>query len=192
MNSLIQEPTPKEGSGDEQPPSPPCCTLLRSDLNLSQSFFRLQDATSRTMDVRTSFAPDSLAALVWKIFATVLAIFTLIAGWAGAGKASFYLAYLTHWSLLAAVAYLLASLYQTVRSAKISQPPPDVEYTSGSISVTWILFAVAAHAEAILFWWLVFTENTTLAKRYKQMRVRLPGCTGILPPTGATPAAASL
>jgi hypothetical protein len=111
-----------------------------------------------------------------------LAIFTLISGWAGAGK-SVILSCLLDALVLdcgGRVAYLLASLYQTVRSAKISQPPPDEDYTSGSISVTWILFAVAAYAEAmiaILLWWLVYSENTTLAKRYKQMRLRLVGCT---------------
>jgi hypothetical protein len=160
INSLMQGPTPKEGSGDEPPP-PPCSTLLRSELNPSQSFFQLQDGTGRCLDVRASFAPDSLPALAWKIFATALAILTLIYGWAGKGKASYYLAYLTHWSLIAAIAYLLASLYQTVRSAKISQPVG--EYTSGSISVTWILFAVAAHAEvmiAILFWLLVYDYDS--------------------------------
>jgi hypothetical protein len=161
---LSQEPTPKEGSdhdhGEQQQP-PPCCSLLRSELKSSQSFFRLQDSTARNMDVRASFAPDSLAALAWKIFATAFAILTLIFSWTGTGKASFYLAYLTHWSLIAAIAYLLASLYQSVRSAKISQPPG--EHTEGSVSVTWILFAVAAHAEvmiAILFWLLVYDYDS--------------------------------
>jgi hypothetical protein len=160
MNSLSQEPTPKEGSnhgdGEQQQP-PPCCTLLLSELKPCQSFFRLKDGTGRKMDVRASFAPDSLVALAWKIFATTLGIFTLIYSWIETGTASFYLAYLTHWSLVVAVAYLLASLYQTVRSTKISQPPG--EYTACGISVTWILFAVAAHAEAmiaILFWLLVY------------------------------------
>jgi hypothetical protein len=161
MTSLSLEPTPKGGSdrgnGDQPPPTPSCCNLLRSELNPCQSFFRLQDGTGRIMDVRASFAPDSLGALAWKLFANIVAIFTLIYSIIDTGTASFYLAYLTHWSLLSAVAYLLASLYQSARSCRITQPPG--EYTSGSISVTWILFAIAAHAEAmiaILFWLLVY------------------------------------
>jgi hypothetical protein len=169
MNSFSQEPTPKEGSGhggdggeqqqqqQQQPPVPPCCTLLRSEVNPCQSFFRLDDGTGQKIDVRASFAPDSRLALAWKVFANGLAIFTLIYSWIETGTASFYLAYLTHWSLIAAIVYLLASLYQTVRSTTISQPVG--ESTPCGISTTWILFAVAAHAEAmiaILFWLLVY------------------------------------
>jgi hypothetical protein len=159
MNSLSQEPpTRKEGS--TPPPVPPCCTLLRSEVNPCQSFFRLEDGTGEKIDVRASFAPDSRSALAWKVFANGLAIFTLIYSWIETGTASFYLAYLTHWSLIVAIVYLLASLYQTVRSSKIIQPVG--EYGSSptcGISTTWILFAVAAHAEAmiaILFWLLVY------------------------------------
>jgi hypothetical protein len=164
MNSLSQEPTSKEGSdhGDggeqQQPPVPPCCTLLRSEVNPCQSFFQPDDGTGQKIDVRASFAPDSLLALTWKLFANALGIFTLIYSWIETGTASFYLAYLTHWSLIAAIAYLLASLYQTVRSTKISQPIGESSTACG-ISTTWILFAVAAHAEAmiaILFWLLVY------------------------------------
>jgi hypothetical protein len=165
MNSLSQEPTRKEasdpaGDGEKQHQQPPpCCTLLRSEVNPCQPFFRLEDGTGQKINVRASFAPDSLGALAWKVFANALTIFTLIYSWIETGTASYYLAYLTHWSLIAAVAYLLASLYQTLRSTQITQPVGENESTPCGISTMWILFAVAAHAEAmiaILFWFLVY------------------------------------
>jgi hypothetical protein len=67
MNSLIQEPTPKEGSGDEA--SLPCCALLRSDLKSSRSFFgsKIARATKWTCAPRL---PRILSVLAWKVFST--------------------------------------------------------------------------------------------------------------------------
>jgi hypothetical protein len=169
MYSLSQEPTLNDSTTEERPP---CCTLCRTEVNPCSSsppsFLGIQDATGCDMDVRASFAPTSLAAWTWKIFATTWAVFTLVFSITKFGTLSFYLAELTHWSLVAAVLYMLSSLWQTMTANRISQPEA-LGKTGAGVSTTWILFAIAAHAElmiAILFWLLVYDYDSDESVTY--------------------------
>jgi hypothetical protein len=139
-----------------------CFALCKAEMNPCQPFFPVADSTGRKMDVRASFAPATKVALLWKICATSAALFTVVYTWVEASTPSFYLAYLTYWSLVVAAFYLFSSLVKTCRSEHLQQPPDEAPW---QIAFTWLLFSIAAHAEffvTILYWVLVYNPDNSL------------------------------
>ena len=63
------------------------------------------------------------------------------------------MAYLTHWGLLFAVIYEICSAWNTLTAARSATSPLTAQ--SVAVKMTWVMFALAAHAEALLsvLWW---------------------------------------
>lgn len=89
---------------------------LASTTSSSSLFSCIDPISNRVLDMEQTFSPSSLFVLIWKIIASGMATSTMIMGIMNVAKPTFYLAYLTHWSILFCTMYLLLSLYNTIIS----------------------------------------------------------------------------
>jgi hypothetical protein len=125
----------------------------------------LVDSTPRSLDIVKTFSPHprvpyigvkiSLAA--WIVSAMPMSIISMT-------YPSFWLAYVTHWGLIVATAYIILSALSAVYLA--IRPPSNPDELKGGVGLliksTWALFAIALPAEiviTILYWTLEFDAD---------------------------------
>ena len=144
-------------------PKPSCCRRITTEL-CSKSFFPATDGTGQTIDMESSF---SLACVntnadednhyghytksAIKFFFWAASTFIFAYNWVIRNEPTFYLAYLTYWSLFFSVVYLSFSLLLTTFIGNKSQT---------LLNATWILFSVACVSQiyvVILYWILLVT-----------------------------------
>jgi hypothetical protein len=171
--------TPQGDIHHDDDDHPSCCRRFCDEFRLG--FFDLRVAVPRgdssstmVIDIPNSFSPHQpqLPVLVLKFILWSLTLSDLITGWAFVSEnPAFYLAYLTHWSLLLSLIYLTLSLFNSsTRSYKARKADgnnnneDESKATTASciIKLTWALFTVTVHAEilvTLLFWLLVYDKN---------------------------------
>jgi hypothetical protein len=138
------------------------CTTLRNEFK--GSYFDLveqQDGgDAHTLDVASTFSPKphlpyiaaKLIILVWMISVMAMSI-------SGNKFPSFWLAYLTHWTLVLTVAYSFMSF---VASVVLACRPPQTNTLSTWLKVMWTLYAAMLPANVlvtILYWALEFDPS---------------------------------
>ena len=141
-----------------------CCGRCRAELNPCQDHFLVRDAaTGRDLDIPESFAPPLTAfTLAYKLVGVGVSLVTLVWGWLDAAK-HFYLAFLTHWTVVFCAIYFLLSLWNTIMAERTPQ------VVSLRIKWTWVMAQVAATLEAVVvfnYWyqlhdWDEPTDNLT-------------------------------
>ena len=152
-----------------------CCTAFRWEMckgsmfdtveqpsRSSSSVSNINDDEARRIDIFDTFSPQphvlhigcKIGLIGW--IASVMARSIM-----GFQYPSFWLAYLTHWSLVLAAAYILMSTLSAVYLATCSHSK-CAEFKGGTgvlINITWALLAAAAPMEVtvtILYWVLEF------------------------------------
>jgi FAR-17a/AIG1-like protein len=166
--------------------APPSASTNTADADPTSS------GTTRMMqlvDIPNSFSPQpKLPVLVLKFIFWSLTLSDIVVGWAVlADNPGFYLAYLTHWTLLISFLYFTLSLLNSSStscclfcSSKHHHPFDDdddennnnnnnneeLSSVSCMVKLTWVLFTVSAHAEilvTLLFWLLVYDNDSAIS-----------------------------
>ena len=140
------------------------CTTLRNAFK--GSYFDLveqQDGgDAHTLDVASTFSPKPhLPYLVAKLIILVWMISVMAMSISGNKFPSFWLAYLTHWTLVLTVAYSLMSF---VASVVLACRPPQTNTLSIWLKVMWTFYAAMLPANVlvtILYWVLEFDGTTS-------------------------------
>jgi hypothetical protein len=138
--------------------------LLWVDINPCQPWFASVDQFGGDIDFSASFAPHSWWAVVWKLFAVSFAIATFCLTWVDSKHPGFYMAYLTHWGLLLAVLYVICSVWNTLAATRSGPRPLTAQNVA--VKTTWAMFAMAAHAEALIsvLWWTSSSGFASLSR----------------------------
>ena len=140
------------------------CTTLRNEFK--GSYFDLveqQDGgDAHTLDVASTFSPKPhLPYIVAKLIILVWMISVMAMSISGNKFPSFWLAFLTHWTLVLTVAYSFMSF---VVSVVLACRPPHTATLSIWLKVMWTLYAVILPANVlvtILYWVLEFDGTTS-------------------------------
>jgi hypothetical protein len=144
---------------DEAPPT--CWSRFKGEWKLK--FFELSETDEAIINVKKSFAPPP----TWRTFILKAAL----TGWAIAilvtdllsgnwDPISYYMIYLTHWTLVVTILNLLVSLTNTVIGTGEQRPYEDVP--GFMVRFAWGLYPTAAASQmtaAIIFWVLQFDPN---------------------------------
>jgi hypothetical protein len=142
----IENPLPAETRDGDEDKGHGCCGRFRAEF--SMSFFQMEDHNG-TLDIDQSFATSeqrNWAIIAIKFILWGLTVATLIRSWSKLDYPGFYLAFLSHWSMV------YASLYMTLSFLLTLGVKP-----SWLMKSTWILFSIAAVHEmavVLLFWTL--------------------------------------
>ena len=116
---------------------------------------------TRTLDVASTFSPKPLLPyLVAKLIILVWMISIMAMSISGNKFPSFWLAFLTHWTLVLTVAYSLMSF---VAAIVLACRPPHTATLSVWLKVMWTLYAAMLPANVlvtILYWALEFDAST--------------------------------
>lgn len=144
----IEAPTLKEAEPD------PCCARCGSEWKYP-GWFSIQEG-DRTIDIPASFGPTSLSARIIKFVMMVWFIASLAYKWSlpqNDGNEAFFLAFLSHWSMIFASLWLVVSFINSL------VPPSQPKRPSDPISLwtkfCWLLFTVAAFftlITVVLYW----------------------------------------
>jgi hypothetical protein len=151
-------PTLKEAEPDS------CCTRCGSECGYP-GWFSIQEG-QRTIDIPASFGPTSLKARLIKFVMMIWFIASLAYKWSlpvNRENPAFFLAFLTHWSLIFASLWLVVSFINSL------VPPSQPKRPSDPISLwtkfSWLLFTVACHFTlivAVLYWSLDYKPGKPL------------------------------
>jgi hypothetical protein len=157
---------------------PSCSRLLQAESRLS--FFSIQqsnyydDDDERVIDVPQSFAPHTKFSVCSKGLIFTWSIQVLIQTIVMEDSPRrFFLAYLTHWTLVVSLAYLLASLLLSTcfcctphqPHCLLNNPQDDgivLSLPHWSVRLTWGLFSIAATAQmniTFLFWMVEYDPD---------------------------------
>ncbi|CAB9518004.1 expressed unknown protein [Seminavis robusta] len=150
------------GLGDNEPSKvdlsggPCCCGRVTSELR--HRAFDATEVNGPTLHGPATFAPAGRWTMLGKTIITVWSASSLVDGILAAEPKLFYLAYLTHWSLMVTILYMTLSWMLTFRATVLAKAE---EATATDVTmlhkIVWCLFTVAAPAEivvAIGYWGL--------------------------------------
>lgn len=140
------------------------CTTLKDEFKGSCFDLVEQQATkdgdARTLDVVSTFSSKPPAPyIVAKLIILVWMISVMAMSISGNKFPSFWLAYLTHWTLVLTVAYSLMSF---VASVVLACRPPQTATLNIWLKVMWALYAIVLPANVfvtVLYWVLEFDPN---------------------------------
>ena len=138
-----------------------CCSIFRSEFlscfDCRKSVFIAQDG-NEVLDMPASFSSRGFVAIVLKPLLYAVCIGTLHLSIANDPR-PFWLAYLTHWSLVISVAYALVSCFNTI--VPVAQPVTSTSPVGFRLSLMWVLFQVAAHSELLIttLYWSLISER---------------------------------
>lgn len=140
-----------------------CCGRFGDEIR--HPAFYHEEVSGEVIHGPATFAPGGR----WVLFTkTVLTLWTASALVDGIleeyyqGARVFYLAYLTHWSLIVTIAYLFTSWLQTVQT--ITAKADTTTTVTFFHKITWALFALAAPAEVVVaigYWGLEWDGSST-------------------------------
>ena len=150
-DTLENDPKP-HGSFDPRQQWVSCWGRFCYELSPCQNWFLVDDPpfTQRTIDVKETFAPQGLAAMISKAFLLASGLAVLATMLVSEQHKLFCMAYFSTWTLFANLAYSVLALYNMLRGA--SQPFSRV---NGTVRASWFLFIVTINAgllDACLFW----------------------------------------
>lgn len=150
-----------------------CATVVGQDVcgtfRCTPSTFSLLDGVSTggdsssmmmvVVDVPRSFSPLGWSVVLWKLVVVGgVEIAALSLGLVGDVRRPFYLAYVTHWALIASMAYSVLSLVNTLRP--VTQPlTPTPPTPTLRVKSTWVLGTVALHSQfmvTVMYWTLLY------------------------------------
>lgn len=133
---------------------------FRSELNPCQAYFSALDKPSgKVLDVPATFSPRSTLACGWKFANTLFNLGVLIYNWAVTNYPSFYLSYVTSWTLVVTVIYTVASGFHTL--FPVDQPDGSHRLLFRT-KIVWLFFVTASVNCAIVtlyYWALVWSPG---------------------------------
>ena len=155
-------------------PAPPCGPRCCREWSAATGWFDVQDGPHQTIDVAASFGPTSLSARLLKFGYMGWMISTLVGKWwLLRDEPWFFLAYLTHWSLIIVVLWSILSFVNSLVPLPQPTTTSSSENESSSVSfrtkVSWILYPIAAELACIvtlLFWTVEFDYDAGVAPTY--------------------------
>jgi hypothetical protein len=162
---MVDEPglamtAPKLQDADPDPCGKRCCAEWSPAY---PGWFSIEEG-EKTLDIPSSFGPTSLLVRVIKFGLMGWTCATLIVKWYdNRDYPAFFLAYLTHWSLIFASVWLITSFINSLL------PPSQPIKLSDSVSLwtkySWLMFEVAAQFTLIvtlLYWTLDYEPGVTV------------------------------
>ena len=143
-----------------------CCARLRHEL--TNPLFDLSEPDGKQINVDKTFAPRPYwRSWLMRLVCLSLSVESLVATLEHTPPWNrwFFMAYLTHWGLVTAIAYQLCAvlcLIPAIRRKALYQPRSGSERCSLFVRITWGLFSLAAPVElivCILYWGLDYSPG---------------------------------
>lgn len=151
-----------------------CCGRFQAEL--CHPPFAQDEVTGHRIHGSQTFAPSGWGIVILKTLLVAWISSSLIDGILETDPAYFYFAYLTHWTLLLSVLYLVTSLYHSIRTTSChNNDNHESDRVSCSYNVAWTLFAIAAPAELVvsLGYWGLEWDGSSDAFYYRNIMVHL-------------------
>jgi hypothetical protein len=148
-----------------------CCGRLRAELQHPP--FHHEEVNGQQLHGPESVGPSGTSILILKSIIFLWSLSVLIEGILITDPYVFYLAYLTHWSLIMTCLYFWTSWYHTLRNTLLGATESNVTFFH---KWTWGLFALSAPAEIVVTvgYWGLEWDGTSAGFYYRNFMVH--GC----------------